>query len=235
MSQRFFINESIEAGQVELTGAEARHLGRVMRAEPGDCLVIFNGRGIESQAEVVRVDKNTVLLELEAPCLVDRERPSRLVLGVALPRGDRQKWLVEKLVELGTASLVPLLTERGVAQPNDKVLDRLRRMVIEASKQCGRNQLMEITVPRPLADFCQAHDEFPCRLIAHPDLASPGPDKSILEAGSTPATAVAVGPEGGFSEDELQVADQHGWQRISLGPRTLRVETAAVALAALTG
>ncbi len=235
MSQRFFISESIEAGQLELTGAEARHLGRVMRAQPGDTVIVFNGRGLESRAQVCRVEKNVVLLQLESPCSVDRERPDPLVLGVALPRGDRQKWLVEKLVELGAASLVPLVTERGVAQPIEKALDRLRRMVIEASKQCGRNQLMEIETPASLDDFCQAHADFPGRLIAHPDETVATLDRSSLKAGSSQATAVAVGPEGGFSEAELQVASQYGWQQVSLGPRVLRVETAAVLLAALTG
>jgi len=143
--------------------------------------------------------------------------------------------LVEKLVELGVASLVPLVTERGVAQPIEKALDRLRRMVIEASKQCGRNQLMEIETPGSLDDFCQAHADFPGRLIAHPDETVATLDRSSLKAGSSQATAVAVGPEGGFSEAELQVASQYGWQQVSLGPRILRVETAAVLLAALTG
>ena len=87
---------------------------------------------------------------------------------MALPKGDRQKWLVEKAVELGVTRIVPLRTQRGVAQPVEQALVRLRRAVIEASKQCGRNRLLQIDEPRAWPDFVADAADTPCRLLAHP-------------------------------------------------------------------
>ena len=100
---------------------------------------------------------------------VNRELPFDLTLGVALPKGDRQKWLVEKAVELGVTRIVPLRTRRGVAQPVEQALVRLRRAVIEASKQCGRNRLLQIDQPRAWPDFVADAADAPCRLLAHPE------------------------------------------------------------------
>ena len=176
---------------------------------------------------------------------VDRELPVLLVLGVALPKGDRQKWLVEKAVELGVGRLVPLVTARSVARPTEQALERLRRTVIEASKQCGRNRLMEIASPQDWTEFVGTADSDSFRLFAHPG----GPSATAVSAArafpwseSTAETAVAhgehvavlgVGPEGGFTDEEVAVATEAGWQQVDLGPRILRVETAALALAAI--
>ncbi len=154
---------------------------------------------------------------------------TEITLAVALPKGDRQHWLVEKAVELGVSCLVPLITERGVAEPNEAALGRLRRYVIEAAKQCGRNRLLQIATPQPFPEFGRQASRAALRLLAHPgpdavpiaELALPGPARAVC---------CAVGPEGGFTDEELAAGD--GWRRVSLGPRILRVETAAVGLAA---
>jgi 16S rRNA (uracil1498-N3)-methyltransferase len=143
--------------------------------------------------------------------------------------------LVEKLTELGATTLVPLVTEHGVAQPSDAALERLRRAVIEASKQCGRNRLMTIHEPQRWHEWISASSLAgeprclePLRLIAHPG------GKPIDEYSSRFGSPVqlTIGPEGGFSELELAAATAAGWQSVDLGPRILRVETAAIALAA---
>src|SRR5205823_8730666 len=99
---------------------------------------------------------------------VSRELSFSLTLAVALPKGERQKWLIEKATELGVTRLVPLVTERGVAQPVESALDRLRRSVIEASKQCGRNRLLEIAAPARVNDFFSATPAIATRWIADP-------------------------------------------------------------------
>ena len=152
-----------------------------------------------------------------------------LTLGVALPKGDRQRWLIEKAVELGVTRLVPLLTVRGVAEPNPAALSRLSRYVIEASKQCGRNRLLEIAAPLRFDQYCCQADPVACLLLA-----AFGPDAvPLAQLASFDAARgvwLAVGPEGGFTDEELAAAAS--WRRVSLGPRVLRVETAAVALVA---
>jgi 16S rRNA (uracil1498-N3)-methyltransferase len=148
------------------------------------------------------------------------------VVGVALPKGDRQRWLVEKLTELGVTELVPLATERGVAQPTTSALDRLRRGVVEACKQCGRNRLMQIAEPSAWDEWVRR--EAPRQLLAHPG----GMLLSQIDLRAAVGAQIAIGPEGGLTDAEVAAAIAAGWLSVDLGPRILRVETAAVALTA---
>lgn len=230
MSKRFFVDTPVLGDRAELAGTEAQHLIKVMRAKLGDRITLFDGSGFEFPASVTRITRSTVELDVLARKALDRELAFSLVLGVALPRGDRQRWLIEKAVELGVTRIVPLRTERGVAQPVDRTLGRLRRTVVEASKQCRRNRLMEIEQPRSVEDFSLDAPADAIRLLAHPvPLAMP--IASALPSETLRDVWLAVGPEGGFTDDEL-AALAKGWQIVSLGPRTLRIETSALALAA---
>ncbi|HEX5102258.1 MAG TPA: RsmE family RNA methyltransferase, partial [Pirellulaceae bacterium] len=132
MSERFYVEPPIDLPHVTLTGDEFRHLAAVMRARPGDEVTLFDGSGAEFAARIVHIGKREARLEIIERREVSRELPLELTLAVALPKGERQKWLVEKLTELGVTRLVPLVTERGVAQPTIGAVDRLRRSVIEA-------------------------------------------------------------------------------------------------------
>ena len=235
---RYFSESPIAAEHVTLGGPEAHHLIHVMRCRPGLRVVLFDGLGGEYAATVTRVGRSEVELAVEPRREVDRELPFSLTLAVALPKGDRQKWLVEKLVELGVTRLVPLVTARSVAQPVAGALERLRRGVIEASKQCGRNRLMEIAPPADGSEFLATASVAAVRLLSHPDttnLADSGwhaPERS--EGRGVPrAIIAAVGPEGGFADEEVAAARAAGWQPVALGRRILRVETAAIYLAAV--
>ena len=173
MSDRYFVESPVVSDRAVLAGAEAHHLLHVMRAKVGTRVTLFDGSGWEFDAVVERTGRSEVELAIAGRQEIDREAPIAVTLGVALPKGDRQKWLVEKVVELGVARLVPLETERGVAQPVENALERLRRGVIEASKQCGRNRLMEIAGPKTWQEFLAESGDVACRLVAHP-LADPG-------------------------------------------------------------
>jgi 16S rRNA (uracil1498-N3)-methyltransferase len=235
MSERFFSSNPITADRVVLDGAEAHHLLHVMRAAAGDSVTLFDGSGAEFIAVVEKLARTHVELRVTQRHETDREISFALTVGVALPKGDRQKMLVEKLTELGVTTLVPLFTERAVAQPAAAALDRLRRSVVEAAKQCGRNRLMQINEPQrwndwvslsPLAGELRSPDEL--RLIAHP---GGKPLQQFLGHGPL-STILTIGPEGGLTDEEVAAAVATGWQTVHLGPRILRVETAAVALAA---
>jgi 16S rRNA (uracil1498-N3)-methyltransferase len=232
MSERYFLDEPISRGRVVLAGPEAHHLIHVMRATPGLRVVLFDGSGCEFPAVVQNVGRSEVELDVLSQEQIDRELPLDLTLGVALPKGDRQRWLVEKAVELGVTRMVPLRTQRGVAQPAEQSLARLRRAVVEASKQCGRNRLLQIDEPQPWPSFVQTAADVPCRLLAQPNgfhtstnlpISGQRPDRVLL----------AIGPEGGFTDDEVAAALSAGWHTVDLGPRILRVETAAIVLAAM--
>ena len=296
MSERFFVPGPIRSDLVLLTGSEAHHLLHVMRARVGDRVVVFDGTGWEFEAELIQIARQEARLRIGRRTWVDRELPVLLVVGVAMPKGDRQKWLVEKAVELGVGRVVPLRVQRSVVQPGPALLDRLRRSVIEASKQCGRNRLMQIDGPMDWSEWLWAYQGAGLRWVADragrpvwaeavvcpvvsafsevsvrlekparsADAGWPGgerissgavvstgqpvgraeasaapdnPQAETLEASGVglakPIWAVAVGPEGGWTPEELQQAQAAGWQSVSLGPRILRTETAVLALAAL--
>ena len=228
MSQRFFVETPIQGTTAELQSTEAQHAAKVMRCRVGDQVILFDNSGAEFDARITRIDRATVHLDVLARAPIDRELACHLTLGVALPKGDRQRWLIEKTVELGVARIVPLVTQRGVAQPSDKAVDRLRRAVIEASKQCGRNRLMQIDEPMSVADFCASVATGSLKLFATPA----GQPWSRTTIANSKSLAVSIGPEGGFTEDEQRCAAANQWAPINLGPRILRIETAAVALAA---
>jgi 16S rRNA (uracil1498-N3)-methyltransferase len=236
MSERYFSQIPIAGDQVVLLEAEAHHLIHVMRAKPGTRVTLFDGSGAEFVAQVEKIGRAEVQLAIVARHEVDRELPVHIALGVSLPKGDRQKWLVEKAVELGIAEIVPLITSRSVAQPVEQALERLRRSVIEASKQCCRNRLLEIRQPEPWSDFVAAVPAAARRYLAHPGKTA-GHSVSASPEGSSKTrpspVCLAIGPEGGFTSEEVHLATTLGWQTVDLGPRILRVETAAIMLAAL--
>jgi len=229
MPDRYFVSQPIVGDRVTLEGSEAHHLAHVMRAKAGTEVILFDGSGAELAANVESVARGSVVLRIVSRVEVDREAACRLVLGVALPKGDRQRWLVEKGVELGVTELVPLVTARGVAEPGPNVVDRLRRAVIEATKQCGRTRLLEIAEPRSWSDFVDRPPAAARRLVAHPLQAGARP--TSLERDGATSVVLGVGPEGGLTEAEVALALEHGWETVDLGPRVLRVETAALALA----
>lgn len=211
-----------------LSGDEAKHLARVLRAKVGDFVTLFDGRGTAWPARVVRISRDEVNLETAAADVPPGRCGPLVTLAVALPKGERQKWLVEKLTELGAGKLVPLLTERGVAEPKPSAIERLERGVIEACKQCGRNTLMEIDEPMTVADVVCGRPVGGVGFVTDPR----GGPLDASACASAAEVISLVGPEGGFSESELACADAAGWGRVALAPHVLRVETAAIAMAA---
>jgi 16S rRNA (uracil1498-N3)-methyltransferase len=227
MADRFYTNCPLAPGPVVLQGAEHHHLTHVLRARPGDPVILFNGDGHEYPAEVTNVDRRQVEFEIHQRNSPQRELGFQLLVAAPVPKGDRAQFLVEKLTELGVTSYVPLRTQRSVVHPRDAGLERFQRYVIEASKQCGRNVLMNVEPIVEWRQFCPRSDLPAQRWLAH------------LE-GATPKKAsgdhvIAVGPEGGFTDEELQLGEDHRWQKVALGTRILRVETAAMVMAALVG
>ena len=225
MVERFYLPGTYEASELALEGAEAHHLAHVLRLGPGAEVKVFNGQGREATAEVASVAKRTVLLR--ARSVVDVPDPAlEVIVAVAPPKGDRFRWLVEKATELGVSRVVPLLTQRTVVDPREGKLEKLRQIVIAACKQCGRNRLMEVSEPTPFVRLLAgASDED--RVLLHPG-AGPG----VHHDGTRPLTLL-IGPEGGFTDEEVEHAAGAGARIASLGTMILRTETAAIAAASV--
>lgn len=229
MPDRFYCPEGPINGRITLGGDEGRHLALARRLKPGQVVEVFDGRGTAYLAEIVGTARDAVTLNVVGDRLTEPIPSCPLTLATAVPKGERFDWLVEKATELGVCRLVPLRAERSVVDPRAAKLDRLRRVVVEASKQCGRSRLMDLAEPISWPDYLGL--EVGCvRMIAHPGGIRPAAWPRIAPGNQV---VLAIGPEGGFTNLEVEAAIAHGWISVSLGPTLLRVETAAVVGAAL--
>jgi 16S rRNA (uracil1498-N3)-methyltransferase len=225
VSERFYCPDPPQAGRYRLGPEESRHLARVCRIGVGDRVEIFDGRGFVSGAEVVASAADGVELVAAGEPIVAVQSACSLVLASAMPKGDRLDWLVEKATELGVDRLIPIIAERSVVLPRGSKLDRLRRSIVEASKQCRRARLMVLEEP---VEWVRLLTAFPAalRLLADPRGAPPA-DWPPLPRGRE--VVLAVGPEGGFTAAEREQSGAAGWLPIRLAHNILRVETAGLA------
>lgn len=232
---RLFVDAPVTAGEtLSLTGEPAHYLGRVLRARAGDELVIFDGSGHEFPARVIAVARQRVDLAIEAGREVDRESRLELWLAQGLSRGERMDVVVQKATELGVRRILPMACEFSVLRlDGERAAKRAmhwRRIAASACEQCGRNRLPEVMSPAGFDATLEATaGEHVQRLIL-----APGASESLREL-PRPAGPVLlmIGPEGGFSAAEQQRALDAGAIAVGLGPRVLRTETAAIAVAAL--
>lgn len=230
MPRRFFSSVDVSSDRLELSGREAHHLQRVLRMGPGETVWLFDGQGHEVLAEIVTTERDCVRLQVRERRQVQSADVSLVTIATGVPKGDRFRWLIEKATELGVQRLVPLITQRSIVDPGQGKLDKLRQTIVEACKQCGRTNLMELTEPMAWKDCLR--DEVPGRQvwIAHPA----GEGISSFRLDSQQPSLFLIGPEGGFTDQEVSEATEAGARRLSLGARILRIETAALAIAAWT-
>jgi 16S rRNA (uracil1498-N3)-methyltransferase len=220
---RLYVVSPLGAGaQVELDGAQANYLGNVMRLRQGDQLLVFDGMSGEWLAEIADAAKRRMTLAVVEPTRPQESVPD-LWLAFAPFKKGRVDWLVEKAVELGVARLLPVVTKRTVV---DKLnIDRMRAHIVEAAEQCGRTTLADIDEPVRLETFLKGRDTG--RVLYFADETGGEPAAEVFKAG--PAL-ILTGPEGGFAPDEAAAIRAAANARsISLGPRILRAETAALA------
>ena len=221
-------------GGFELPTGPAALVARVLRLVAGDELVLFDGGGQEATASIAEIRGSTVRVIAAAPVVVNRESPLRLTLVQGVSRGERMDLVMQKATELGVARLVPVMTERSVvkldAAQAAKRLQHWQGVVAAACEQSGRAWLPEILPPQPLLKWlAQPAAEDESRFLLHPGSTTRARDLPALRSAT-----LLIGPEGGLSPQEREAALQSGFQDLSLGPRILRTETAALAaLAAL--
>jgi 16S rRNA (uracil1498-N3)-methyltransferase len=223
----------LAAERLTITAADHRYLARVLRVQPGDTVTLFDGAGNEVDARVAEVGRAETELVLGAARVQPRAAGEPLlVLLTAVPRGPRMDLLVEKTCELGVSRVVPVLTERSVARPDDARRGRWEKIAREAARQCGRADVPEVRAPVTLAAALAASDLPSRRLMLWEGEGEGGaPLRARLE-GREPV-ALLVGPEGGFAAAEVEAARHAGFETVTLGSRILRVETAAMVAVAL--
>jgi len=223
---RLFVDATLRGGaRVELDAGQANYLGNVLRLKEGSQLLLFDGLSGEWLAEVAEAAKKRMVLEVKDATRPQESAPD-LWLAFAPVKKGRVDWLVEKAVELGVARLCPVVTQRTIV---DKLnLDRMRAHIVEAAEQCGRTALAEIDEPLKLDAFLKVRD--PSRTLFFAD--ETGGEAAGRAFRPGPAL-ILVGPEGGFTPAEAEaIRAAPGAMAISLGPRILRAETAALAAVA---
>ncbi|HMK85985.1 MAG TPA: 16S rRNA (uracil(1498)-N(3))-methyltransferase [Steroidobacteraceae bacterium] len=226
---RVYVEAALRPGAlIELPGAAAQHLARVLRIRSGQEIVLFNGDGREHAATIEGVRGSRVTVAVRDSRLVDRESPLAVTLLQSIARGDRMDVIVQKTTELGVARIVPVLSERGVvrldASQGPLKAAHWRGIAVSACEQCGRNRLPVIEHPRRLLDYLGESRGNGPRLVLEPERGA-SPARQQIGA----AVEIAVGPEGGFAPGELEAFRIAGFVAVRLGPRVLRTETAAIA------
>jgi len=224
-----------------LSPEETRHLRDVLRLHPGDEIYVFDGAGREFHCVVEIIAKDSTELRVISEVEPTRpESPLRLTLAIALLKGEKFDLVIQKTTELGAKRIVPLETERADVRLRDsedaqKRVTRWRRIALEAAKQSGRAFVNVISAPRPLESLLRVsgtEDKGLANSVAR-IMFSEREGKSLAEAMKSfperPKEVVAVvGPEGGWTDEEIELARESGWQVVTLGGRTLRAETAAI-------
>lgn len=218
---------------VTLDEKASHHLARVLRANTGDKVTLFNGQGGEYQAVITTISKKGVQVEIQAFNAREVESPLHLHLAQGIARGEKMDFIIQKAVELGVQTVIPLITERCNvrldSEREEKRLQHWRAVAVSACEQSGRNHLPEIVAPITLPEWlrgAQAERSF----VLSPHVQSPLPQEPLAIDASI---NLLIGPEGGLSDQEVAAALQKGFLPLNLGPRVLRTETASIAAAAV--
>ena len=236
MPDRFYLPRPtpLQVGaSIPLPEAEAHHILRVLRMTDGADLIIFDGHGDEYSATLEVLGKRGAAAKLLDCRQINRELPRAVHIWTAIPKGERGAAMLEQLCELGAAAVHPLLLQRAVVKPAENTIDRYQRIVIAASKQCGRNILMQV---HPASNLANALTQ--CRpaesILLHPNPDAPELGALLRDKLTQQAPChLWIGPEGGCTPDELTQLTAHGMPCARFGASILRIGTAAVAAMAL--
>ncbi len=229
----FFIPASdIQNGTVTIAGQLARHLRASLRTRIGETLWLGTENRQRFLVRITQVDRRHLTGQVLEHQAGPTSASPRVILGQALLKGEKMDWLIQKATELGTASLIPLLTERGIARPPASRIptqqQRWQQIALEAAQQSERWDLLEVLPAREATEFFTEPPAHSLRIILCERRA--GHSLSSLPLPSDPESVVslAIGPEGGWTSEEVRVALEHGFVPVSLGGRILRAETAAL-------
>jgi 16S rRNA (uracil1498-N3)-methyltransferase len=221
-----------------LTGEQAAHLARVLRAQPGQVFDIV-ANGFLHRAEITSVRAASAEQDAEVAFTLHEELSSDAALPIhlllAVFKFDRFEWAIEKATELGVARITPILarrTEKHLALAAPKRADRWRRIALESSKQSRRTGIPQIADPAPLA-AALARETAPLRILLSETEQSLSLAAALQRASFNLQLALAIGPEGGWTPEEMSLFTTHNWTHVTLGPRILRAETAAIAAIAI--
>ena len=236
MQRRRFYAAPVAIGEsiIQLSSEESHHLARVLRLRTGDEAFAFDGCGHEYRCRVAVVHAQQAQLEIVERLTNEVESSLDLTLGQALAKGEKFDLIVQKATELGVRAIAPLVTANADVKLSDeraeKRAERWRRISLEALKQSGGRRLLDIRQPATLGDFIAAiaPNEEAAALLVFSERGGAAVSDVLREMGHTQRVIALVGPEGGWADSELDLLAERGARMITLGPRILRTETAAI-------
>ncbi len=226
---RLYTSQALSStGSVEMTGSASHYLTRVLRKSEGDQVTLFNGDGWNYSGEIYEVLHQSVFIKLVGRQFPNNESELKITLVQAISRGERMDYSLQKATELGVYRIQPLMCHRVEVRLDEKRkakrLAHWQGVVVSASEQCGRATIPDVTEPLSLQEWLQS-SSLGSRLILDPQAQTSLSSVAVINN----AVSILVGPEGGFSDEEMELAVKNGVTAVSLGPRVLRTESAGPA------
>jgi 16S rRNA (uracil1498-N3)-methyltransferase len=235
---RFFISTSdIEGDRVRLSREQSHQVSHVLRLAPGDTIVVLDNSGTEYNVTLTAVGRTETVGQVTSKRQAPGEPTAEVILFQSLLAREKFEWVLQKGTEVGVTQFVPVLTERSLVRTKtieDNKLDRWQRILTEAAEQSHRGRIPQLEPIIPFDKAVLRMADFDRSLIAAPSDGAATLHNALQGIPRSPASvAVMIGPEGGFTEEEVALACEKGAVRVGLGPRILRTETAAVVACAL--
>jgi 16S rRNA (uracil1498-N3)-methyltransferase len=232
--RRFFLDrEKIQSDRPTLTGPDVKHIRTVLRLKPGDEIFLFDGKGLEYRATITASTPKAIALSVLERFPSISESPVEITIGQALLKAGKMDRIVRQITELGIYALIPLLAERSVPRPEPERWaekeQRWEAIAQESLKQCGRSQIPRLGPPASLKEMVGTSDAYDLRIIFHHGNSGLKSPPYPRDARDVRKVLALIGPEGGFTPAEVKLALKCGFVCVSLGPRILKADTAAVA------
>jgi len=235
--QRYFVSpEQMMGNQIRFQGDDLHHIAKVMRSNPGDQVIVSDGTGRDFLARLSIVSKDEVIAEVIDEIRESRELPVHITLAQGLAKGEKMDLIVQKATELGVTEIIPFTSSRTIVKLDDKKeknrITRWRKIAKEAAEQSHRSRIPKISEVISFKELLQYGTQVDCALIAYEQEQQFNFPQLLSRHANGCNILVTIGPEGGFSEEEIDLAIEYGFSPVSLGKRILRTETAGlVALA----
>lgn len=230
---KFFIERNqIQNNEIEIIGEECNHIVKVLRHDIGDLITLCDGHGMDYLCRIEEMDKKRVVVTVLEKISSKTEPVTKITLFQGLPKSDKMEWIIQKTTELGVDEIYPMNTTRAIVKikddkrEKDKV-QRWQKVALEACKQSNRSRVPTVYSIINFSDALEMKNQFDLMIIPY-EKQQEGSLQSLLQSFQGQKIAILIGPEGGFEEEEVQLAVKKGVFPISLGPRILRTETAAI-------
>ncbi|MGM9551605.1 MAG: 16S rRNA (uracil(1498)-N(3))-methyltransferase [Clostridia bacterium] len=232
MANFFAEKEAFCKNPIVIEGEEANHIIKVLRMKEGESLTVFDGEGNCADGVIEKIEGKSVFVEVKKRYASQTEPKLRITLFQGIPKNPKMDLIIQKATELGVVEIVPVNTKRIVAKiDKESKMERLRRIAFEAAKQCGRSYIPKIADPVSFDEALEMMKKCDCGIIPY-ECEKDGKIGNSLKEGIT-TLGIMIGPEGGFEKEEVEKAENAGIERVTLGKRILRTETAGLVASAI--